>query len=485
MSKVLLVISEEAHARELSRVAEHLQKTSDLKPVFFVEDRMKPFGMHTLLGASGVETLTSDDIKIGPGASKFQGRGLLRRLTSGVLTLSRAAIARLPRSISRRFGPLFQIAGERDRVLQRFGLCDAVLSYGYAAVLICEDNIDLETPNWTEAAHRHRICCLIVPYTVANTVELTEAYVFVESLQLRASPVNRVAAWLFPKWATRHKGRNFLRANYGKIAATELLGLAPPNPWLLNSGYADAIAVESLAMRDYYSAAGIPARQLVLTGTLVDDAMAKVIADASNRRRALLEEAGLPLDRPVLLCAFPPDQAVFDRPGCEFQSFDDMIEFWGKSLGAVKGWNILVARHPKTRAGRLDALRQHGLTLIDHDTASVVPLCDLYLASVSATIRWAIACGKPVMNYDSYRLDFQDYPGVEAVVLVKKRQEFLDLLAAMTGDPAYFSRMQAAQQREAPRWGFHDGQSGHRLLSLIRGETVAEPLALRPASGQN
>ncbi len=36
---------------------------------------------------------------------------------------------------------------------------------------------------------------------------------------------------------------------------------------------------------------------------------------------------------------------------------------------------------------------------------SLVPLCSLYVASVSATIRWAIACGKPVVNYDVYRFE--------------------------------------------------------------------------------
>jgi hypothetical protein len=361
-------------------------------------------------------------------------------------------------------------------LLQRSALCEAVFSRrGYAALLLCEDNIDLDTAVWIEAARKRGIRCIIVPYTIANTVELAEAYVYAARYQVHGSLPNRLIARLFPKWVIRHKGRHFVRASYAKIAAVELLGLTPPNPWLLNSGFADAIAVESVAMREYYCEAGLPADRLVMTGTLVDDAITEVLVDAPRRRRALLEEAGLPFDRPVLLCAFPPDQNTFNRPGCEFSDFDDLINFWGESLAAVQGWNIIVARHPKTRAGRLDALRQYGLTLTERDTASLVPLCDLYLASVSATIRWAIACAKPVINYDAYQLDFQDYPDVEAVALVKTREDFRRLLAVMTSDFAKFARMQAVQKREAPRWGFHDGRSGRRLLALIRGETLAEP----------
>jgi hypothetical protein len=479
MSEVLLLINEEAHARELSRVADYLLKTSDLRPVYFVEDRMKPFGVYDKLAASAVETLTSDDFSADNArpTARVQGNW---RWASALITFLQALAPRLPKGSGRVLTVFQYIGGVRNQMLRRSAMCEAVFSRRpYAALLLCEDNVDLDTAIWIEAARKRGIRSIIVPYTIANTVELTEAYVFAAPYQIHASLTNRLIARLFPKWATRHKGRHFMRTSYAKIVAVELLGLTPPNPWLLNSGFADVIAVESAAMRDYYRAAGLPATQLVMTGTLVDDAMSDVIADAPRRRRALLEEAGLPFDRPVLLCAFPPDQNVFNRPGCEFSNFDDLINFWGESLAAVQGWNIIVARHPKTRAGRLDALRQYGLTLTEHDTASLVPLCDLYLASVSATIRWAIACAKPVINYDAYRLDFQDYPDVDAVALVKTREDFRRLLAAMTSDFAKLARMQAVQKREAPRWGFQDGRCGRRLLALIRGETFTEPATVR------
>ena len=126
---------------------------------------------------------------------------------------------------------------------------------------------------------------------------------------------------------------------------------------------------------------------------------------------------------------------MFDRPGCEFSDYDDMIAFWGECLGAVKNWNVIVSRHPKTRPGRLDGLRKYGVTLTDHDTAPLVPLCDLYVASVSATIRWALACGIPVINYDAYRLDFVDYVGLEGVVWMNARNEFRKVLRPQPRTP--------------------------------------------------
>jgi hypothetical protein len=480
MSNALLIINEEAHARELSRVAELLLKGGGPRPIYFVEERMKRFGVHTGLAQTTVQTLTADDFGVIRSVKALPTQNRRLYLLSALVTLlSRMA------QLSRRLEPIGRwlratgaslIAGERDRILQRYALCDEVLSrQSFTTIVLCEDNIEFDTATWILAARQRGIRSIIVPYTIANAVELTEAYVFNEALQLEASLANRAFARWFPKWCAHHKGRSFLRCNVVRIAAIEILGLAPPNPFLLNSGTADAIAVESPAMFDYYAEAGIPSEQLVVTGTLVDDLMFEVKADASGRRRALLEENKLPLDQPILLCAFPPDQGVFDRPGCEFRDFDDMIEYWGRRLGAVKDWNVIVARHPKTPPDRLDALRQFGLALTHRDTASIVPLCDLYVASVSATIRWAIACGKPVINYDAYRLDFQDYAGMEAVLWSNAREDFERTLTEATSDAAHLARLQAAQRREAPRWGFPDGRSGRRMQALLTGNAFEQP----------
>src|SRR5690349_18429276 len=71
MTSVLLLINEEAHIRELSRVADLLLDNT-FRPVVFVEDRMKPHLDKVRLAVrSGIETLTSDTFAteaIGPSA---------------------------------------------------------------------------------------------------------------------------------------------------------------------------------------------------------------------------------------------------------------------------------------------------------------------------------------------------------------------------------------------------------------------------------
>ena len=479
MSNVLLVINEEAHARELSRVADYLLKNSDLRPVYFVEDRMKPLGVHTKLAGGPVEILTSDGfVESSQKFPEMTVRSIWRRWANAAISCMPYFIEPFSGVGTRALMFFRQIISERSRLLRHSKLCDAVIAQRpYAALVLSEDNVELDSSIWIETAHKHAIRCVIIPFTVANTIEFLEAYAYSKPNQLETTEANQIIARLFPKWRAQHKGRDFIRSGFAKVAAFELLGLTPPNPWLLNSGYADAIAVESPAMFDYYRAAGLPAKQLVTTGSMPDDVIADVIANAAHLRRELLEENGLPLNRPILLCAFPPNDNRYDRPGVEFSDFDEQLEFWGQSFAAVRGWNVIVVPHPKTKIERLDALRNYNLTLSRRDTVSLIPLCDLYVASASATIRWALSCAKPVINFDVFQLDLRDYDHLKGVVLAKTREDFRRALVVLTGDPAEFARIKAIQEGEAPRWGFRDGQSGRQLLALLHGEPVATPSA--------
>ncbi len=490
MRNALLIINEEAHIRELARVVDLLLRTQALRPVIFLEDRMKPHvGALAALTQHGVEVLTSDSfVGSDHGATLLPGARRLRRWRADALVLAARIIARCAPDSVRRTGSgvidVDYIDLNRNLMLRRAAVCDAVFRQrDCAAIVLCEDNVELDTAVWIAVARQHGVRSVIVPYTISNTAEFAESYVHHPPYQVEATLENRIVARHFTEWTLSYKGRRFLRSNYAKIVAVEQLGLTPPNPWLLNSGNADAIAVESAAMSDYYRAAGIPASQLVETGSLTDDVITAVLPEVEAKRRSLLREFGLPEDRPLLLCALPPDQNTYNRPRCEFTDFDDLIGFWGACLAGVAEWNVVVRPHPKTAPDRLGALRRHGMPITDADTAALIPLCDLYVASVSATIRWAIACGKPVINYDVYQYGYQDYAGVEGVALVNTRTEFRDLLNRLTGNGEVRAAMTAVQRQVAARWAWLDGQSGSRLIALLCGEKVSRSASEMPRVG--
>jgi hypothetical protein len=97
----------------------------------------------------------------------------------------------------------------------------------------------------------------------------------------------------------------------------------------------------------------------------------------------------------------------------------------------------------------------------------LIPLCDYYVASISATIQWAIACGKPVINYDICRYRYTDYLGLKGVLTVEEQDQFLDLLRRMATDSEFRNEIAALQKADAPRWGKLDGKAGQRIVELF------------------
>jgi hypothetical protein len=488
MRNILLLINNDiAAVQELARVADLIGRTSDLRPVVFIEQSVywrQHLGVPAMFAERGIEVLTSNSFSgdNGHAALGKQGRAM-RRWRAKFVSEALPALARLVPSSHQMITALKSyretIDGVRDAMLRRAAICDAVLSERpYSAVVISEDNVELDTGVWTAIARRHGVRSIIVPYTMSNAAEFAESFVHHPSFRVHAAYQNYLVARLFPEWTLRYKGCHFLRSTCAKVIAVELLGLTPPDPWVMNSGYADAIAVESIAMHDYCLAAGLPARQLVTTGSLTDDIIAAVLDDIPQRRSTLVEEFGLQDDRPILLCALPPDQNTYNRPGCEFADFDELVRFWGECLSQVGGWNVIVRPHPKTAPECLDALRQCGINITYNETATLVPLCDLYVVSVSSTIRWAIACGKPVINYDAYQFGYNDFHGLQGVALANTRNEFRDLVRQLTTDRNRRAALAAAQQRDSGRWGRLDGMSGRRMLALLRGETLTDSLPL-------
>ncbi len=340
-----------------------------------------------------------------------------------------------------------------------------------------------DTSDFIAAAHHLDIPVALVPSTMSNGLEQAEAYFHNPQFQLE-SRENRGAARRYPRWVREHRGRKLLRRPGGDILAMEELGTAPPHPWGFNSGFADVVCAESQEMIDYYLDCGLPREQIVDTGSPANDVLAEYAATAPQRRSELLRELGLVDDRPLIVAALPPDFLYLDggRPECDFRKYDDLVAFWHRSLTSLGHCNVLLSLHPSVSPEAFRHLETDNLRIGPGNTASLVPLADVYVASVSSTIRWAIACGKPVINYDVYRYRYTDYLHVPGVATMEEQVEFVAELDRMANDVEYRRKRTLQQQSVADRWGRLDGLAGRRLLELFRKLTT--PSAADVASRQ-
>lgn len=342
--------------------------------------------------------------------------------------------------------------------------CTRVIRHFEAAIMILfEDNAGHDTGMLAATARSFMIPTAIIPFTIADELEPLEGLYRDSRFNSGEDVFNKLAAIRYPHWYHAYRDTGLVRRPGVIALAAEAVGSAPPSPWILNSTRADAIAVESTKMLDHYRSVGIPESQLVLTGSVMDDVLLSAQKMAADRKHRL----GLRPDKPVLLCSFPPNQLDPPRPECEIQDYRLLIQYWMEELGRLKDWQVVVKPHPVMEEADIDYLREFPVTVSEAETADLIPLCDLYNTSVSSTIRWALACGKPVLNFDVFRYGYRDFAKEPAVVTVSSLLEFSREVQQLATNPARFDHLREPASAAAPNWGMLDGLSSRRIGELF------------------
>ena len=469
---VLIVVHTNTFFVELFRLAKLLKATQEYRPVMFftypyptfLNDALKSMNYHiSTLDRYGKELNAQEGPKETP-INPAGTRGVTPSTSGATNSKLRWMFSRYVRdNIFRRF------IRECIYFQTRFFLIKKVIDKQNPSIVVLGgDMVGHDTSIFVKVAHKKKLSAIIVPSTMSNGLEQAEAYLYDPNRNM-GRWVNRFAARLYPRWVFRHRGRDLLREAGERVLLMEWLGLAPPLPWIFNSGFADAIAIESRRMERYYLDCGIPQSQLKVVGSLADDEMFRVLQRKEENRSSLCSGIGLPDSNPILLSALPPDFLYMPggRPECDFKTYAELMTFWVQSIAKVKGYNIVVCLHPSVRYEDYQYIEDWGVKIADRDTAELVPLCDLYVASVSSTIRWAIACGIPVINYDVYRYRYTDYLGLKGVVIVEEKTDFEAELIKVAMGPTYSKEKRLSQKEVAGQWGMLDGKVASRMISLL------------------
>jgi len=332
-------------------------------------------------------------------------------------------------------------------------------------LILPEENIGYLTNVLVILAHEAGAKALVVPYTLDNPLEAAEAYHqsrhFIVNSWLR-----RLFAHRYPAWSRQHKGVQLLRLPFWAALMTERFHFTPPDPWQTTCSFSDAVAVESNELGRQHLGTGVDPAKLNVTGSIVLDQIAAIQHDAQRLKAALLNELGLDPTKPIFLAAIPPDQFNTQLIDCEFQNHAQVVTFWLDTLAAT-GWNVVVNLHPHLKPEQMDFSSHPRVKYCARPTAEVIPLCDVFVACISATIRWAIAAGKPVINHDLYRYHYGDYHIAPGVIHVEKKADFVAEISRII-QPERLREVQATQATVATDWGLLDGKGGQRLLTLMQ-----------------
>jgi hypothetical protein len=334
----------------------------------------------------------------------------------------------------------------------------------YRAIVVPEDVVGPFWPVLIKAGLKHDVPTVILPYTLANQEEAFKSLCLQEDFQTK---YNRLAAYLYPKWRMKRDGYDIVRMPAGHVFAHQWLRIAPPDPWMMNSGRAKTICVDSQASFDYFLHAGIPATKLKVTGSVSQDSLASVLAVKTAGLKALRSELGLAGEKPLLLVSGCPNQLAGVVPRCEFSTMRHVADHLGQALTALADHYHLVVRPHPNYLEFGEFLKGHGVVSSLRPTAQLVPLSDVFIAFASATIRWACACGIPTINYDIFHYGYDDFSRSKGVFTVSASADFLRTVASMKPGSDVFQAARSASKADANYWSVMDGRGLERIERAI------------------
>ncbi len=328
-------------------------------------------------------------------------------------------------------------------------------------LIFAEDSVDYFTPLLIRLGHERGIKSVVFPYTFANQYEFLED-AFFNDRRVNRGLLNYLAGSIFPKWTYVYKGKKLLKSLPSLIFSAELFKISPPNPWVMSSGFSDVVAVESQYMKSYYEKAGIPAAKMVEAGYPSLDFLSLIHRNKATYKEELSKRINLNSAKPIIVCAVAPTQ--WPRPATGFDSYSEFLDAFFGFLQPFENFEFVFKFHPRLVEDEIRPIcEKYNIAYVPDDTAQLIAIADMYIASVSSTLRWALALGLPTINYDVYNYGYGDFDGSKNYTSVANFESFQK--AFIEHSPKLKVNDPALQLQ--PSFGQLDNGANDRILKLF------------------
>jgi len=321
-------------------------------------------------------------------------------------------------------------------------------------------------PLLASAARKENVIVLTNPLDRDSPRSYAMIYKSDNSLSL-SGMLGRVIFKVFPKWVIEYENKRILRMSFEEVVSQEILKISPPKPWHTFGFLENIVVANNEIQQSFFSSIGVDKEKIKVVGCPELDYLAKVTAEGfNNSPRDFFANK-----KPVIVCALPQTHWIAGRPEAEFQDHKEMIDTWIECLSAQSNYNIVISLHPSMPYNDYKYLDRDNLKVAREDILNLIPICSIFVACLSSTIQFAIALGKPVINYDVYRYSLEiehlRFTKAKGTVTVLNKNDFLTEITKITSDSSYYNLLAGYQKNISKEWGLVDGESMDRFTDLI------------------
>jgi hypothetical protein len=269
---------------------------------------------------------------------------------------------------------------------------------------------------------------------------------------------------LAPQWIKGGKFENALMFTPELIFAWESLGISLQDAWIIHGGNCNILCVENEMSYHQYTAEKVPEKKMVQTGSPYCDMIVESAYEKKVSISSLKECRKIDRDRTKILVSWPPSYHETYPDRSEFNSYEEMTKVILGYLNELPGVDLTVSLHPACKDSTRTLLEEIGIDVSDEYLLDLFPQADVFVTYFSSTIRWALATGKIVLNYDAYNIELKTFDSAPGFMNVSQFDEFCSKIKLLVESEVYFSDMKRKQVANAPRWGVLDGECTKRIF---------------------
>lgn len=317
------------------------------------------------------------------------------------------------------------------------------------------------------AAFRVAVPTVVVPFAVSDPqggVRIRRGNPLYRAGGRSASGPNCRIARSFPgqAWGTDDDSYLFFSAAQTQVYANR--SMLPPNPWWLGGGLSTVVAVAGQADAAAARRGGVDPEKIAVTGQPSHDVLYRSNVDRAQTRADITRRLELDSDRPLVVCAVPhlAEHGLASR-----SRHDEEIEFLLSHL-ALEPANVVLSLHPKSdRRNYERAAARFGARIVQEPLSSMLPAADVFVATFSSTVRWALLCGVPALVVDFYDLGYDIFSHYEGVELVNRREMFASAYRGLLAMGDGWTRLHKGAVRDALAIAPFDGMACRRIADLL------------------
>jgi len=250
-----------------------------------------------------------------------------------------------------------------------------------------------------------------------------------------------------------------------KSQAYSITKILPRDPWNVGGGNSQFLLVNEKSELTKAQNLGIDKNKLIVTGNIEFDTMYRSCRNRKSLKETLRSKYSIN-DKLIVTIALPQ---LAEHGFLTWKQHWKEIDYLCKELER-KNVKALISLHPKMDILKYTYLeKKFNHRIVDEALSYILPASDIFLATFSSTIPWAVLCNTPSIIFDFYGFNYDVFDCIPGIIIANSKSKFEATLCELIESDDQRLSIKKRYKEYSGNLSKFDGKSEVRIVKAILG----------------